>query len=63
MKSNGTTMAVSYTHLDVYKRQVYNGAAEWLKSWAKVPADEWMKLMEQWNPEKFNAKTWRQRAC
>ena len=38
--------------------KVYNGAAEWLKSWAKVPADEWMKLMEQWNPEKFNAKTW-----
>ena len=38
--------------------KVYNGAAEWLKSWAKVPADEWLKLMDQWNPEKFNAKAW-----
>ncbi|WP_291528557.1 alpha-L-fucosidase [Bacteroides sp. UBA939] len=41
-----------------WKGKVYSGAAEWLKSWAKVPSDEWMKLMEQWNPEKFNAKAW-----
>ena len=33
--------------------KVYEGAAEWLKSWAKVSGDEWMKLMEQWNPEKI----------
>ena len=32
--------------------KVYGGAAEWLKSWAKVPADEWLKLMDQWNPTK-----------
>ena len=38
--------------------KMYNGAAEWLKSWAKVPADEWLRLMDQWNPEKFNAKVW-----
>lgn len=38
--------------------KVYNGAAEWLKAWAKVPADEWLKLMEQWNPKKFDAKAW-----
>lgn len=38
--------------------KVYNGAAEWLKSWANVSSDEWMKLMEQWNPEKFDAKAW-----
>ena len=37
---------------------VYGGAAEWLKSWAKVPADEWLKLMDQWNPTKFDAKKW-----
>lgn len=36
----------------------YKGAAEWLKSWAKVPSDEWLKLMDQWNPTKFNAKAW-----
>ena len=38
--------------------KVYNGAAEWLKSWAKVPADEWLSLMSQWNPTEFNAKKW-----
>ena len=38
--------------------KVYGGAAEWLKSWAKVPADEWLKLMDQWNPTKFDAKKW-----
>lgn len=38
--------------------KTYNGAAEWLKSWAKVPADEWLALMKQWNPTKFDAKVW-----
>ena len=38
--------------------KIYPGAAEWLKSWAKVPAKEWLKLMDQWNPEAFNAKQW-----
>jgi hypothetical protein len=38
--------------------KVYSGAAEWLKSWAKVPSDEWMKLMSQWNPTKFDATAW-----
>lgn len=38
--------------------KIYSGAAEWLKAWAKVPADEWLKLMDQWNPTKFNAKEW-----
>ena len=38
--------------------KMYGGAAEWLKSWAKVPADEWLKLMDQWNPAKFDAKKW-----
>lgn len=40
------------------ERKMYGGAAEWLKSWAKVPADEWLKLMDQWNPTKFDAKKW-----
>lgn len=38
--------------------EMYPGAAEWLKSWAKVPSSEWLKLMDKWNPEKFNAKQW-----
>lgn len=38
--------------------KMYPGAAEWLKSWAKVPSSEWLKLMDKWNPEKFNAKQW-----
>ena len=38
--------------------KVYGGAAEWLKSWAKVPADEWLSLMDQWNPTSFDAKAW-----
>lgn len=38
--------------------KVYPGAAEWLKSWAKVPAAEWLKLMEQWNPTRFDARQW-----
>ena len=38
--------------------EMYGGAAEWLKAWAKVPADEWLKLMEQWNPTRFNPKAW-----
>lgn len=36
----------------------YKGAAEWLKVWAKVPADEWLQLMNQWNPKDFNAQKW-----
>ena len=38
--------------------KVYEGAAEWLKVWAKVPSAEWMALMEQWNPIRFNPKAW-----
>lgn len=38
--------------------EMYPGAAEWLKSWAKVSSSEWLKLMDKWNPEKFNAKQW-----
>ena len=40
------------------KGKVYPGEAEWLESWAKVPSDEWLELMKQWNPEKFDAKEW-----
>lgn len=38
--------------------KMYAGAAEWLKAWAKVPANEWLALMDQWNPKDFNARSW-----
>lgn len=27
--------------------KTYQGAAEWLKSWAKVPSNEWLQLKER----------------
>lgn len=41
-----------------WKGKMYMGAAEWLKEWAKVSSNEWMSLMEQWNPTDFNAMQW-----
>lgn len=38
--------------------KVYGGAAEWLKVWANVPREDWLLLMKQWNPKKFDAKAW-----
>lgn len=38
--------------------KVYGGAAEWLKVWANVPREDWLLLMKQWDPKKFNAKAW-----
>ena len=42
----------------VWNGKVYPGAAEWLESWAKVPSAEWMKLMDQWDPQHFDARAW-----
>ena len=42
----------------VWNGKVYPGAAEWLESWAKVPSAEWMKLMDQWDPQRFDARAW-----
>ena len=41
-----------------WEGKTYRGAAEWLKSWAKVSNEDWMKLMAQWNPERFDARAW-----
>ena len=38
--------------------KVYTGAAEWLKAWAHVSAEDWLKLMDQWNPEAYNPTHW-----
>lgn len=42
----------------VWNGKTYAGAAEWLKVWAKVPNKEWLALMKQWNPVKFDARAW-----
>lgn len=42
----------------VWEGKVYPGAAEWLKAWANVPSAEWLKLMEQWDPQRFDPKAW-----
>ncbi|MCW9707991.1 alpha-L-fucosidase [Fodinibius salsisoli] len=38
--------------------KIYPGAAEWLQSWADVPPEEWSKLINQWNPDEFDAQEW-----
>ena len=35
LKSEGTPNAVSYTHLDVYKRQAYAGASRYSPIWTR----------------------------
>lgn len=42
----------------IWKGKTYSGAAEWLKAWAKVPSDEWMALMKEWNPTKYDPVAW-----
>ena len=38
--------------------KIYPGAAEWLKAWADVPMEEWSKLINQWDPDQFDADKW-----
>lgn len=45
-----------------WKGKEYKGAAEWLKSWANVPNDEWLELIKEWNPKNFHADVWAQTA-
>ena len=42
----------------IWKGKTYAGAAEWLKAWAHIPSDEWLQLMDQWNPTEFDADEW-----
>lgn len=56
-QENGEEIPLKYGGYAM-KGKVYPGEAEWLESWAKVPSDEWLELMKQWNPEKFDAKEW-----
>lgn len=38
--------------------KTYLGAAEWLKSFAKISSKSWDSLAYQFNPTKYNAKEW-----
>lgn len=42
----------------VWNGKTYIYAAEFLKSSAKIPSSTWDSLMYQFNPKKFDAKTW-----
>jgi len=37
---------------------VYKKAAEWLKKWADVSADDWATLADEFNPKKYNPEEW-----
>lgn len=41
-----------------WKGKTYHGAAEWLKSFAKIPSKSWDSLAYTFNPTKYNAKEW-----
>ena len=36
----------------------YNGAAEWIRSWDKLPDSVYDNLYKQFNPTQFNAEAW-----
>jgi len=38
--------------------KVYNGAAEWIRSWKELPKDDYDNLYKQFNPKQFDAKQW-----
>lgn len=41
-----------------YNGQHYSGAAEWIRSWDKLPDQVYDSLYKQFNPKAFNAKRW-----
>lgn len=41
-----------------WKGKIYSGAAEWLKAWANVSSEEWLQLMNDWNPIRYNPTQW-----
>jgi len=42
----------------VWEGKTYHGAAEWLKSFAKINQQSWDSLQYQFNPKKFNPAEW-----
>ncbi|MFV0483289.1 MAG: alpha-L-fucosidase [Bacteroidales bacterium] len=42
--------------------ECYTGAAEWIRSWNKMPKDAYDNLYKQFNPSDFDAKAWAKQA-
>ena len=42
--------------------EVYHGAAEWIRSWNKMPKSDYDSLYKQFNPTNFDAKQWAKQA-
>jgi alpha-L-fucosidase len=42
--------------------EYYGGAAEWIRSWDKMPKNEYDNLYKQFNPTDFNATLWAKQA-
>jgi len=42
--------------------EVYRGAAEWIRSWNKMPKADYDNLYKQFNPKNFDAKRWAKQA-
>jgi len=40
----------------------YTGAAEWIRSWREMPAEEYDNLYRQFNPVAFDARAWAKQA-
>ncbi len=41
-----------------WEGKIYPGAAEWLKSWAKIETASWDSLRFEFNPQKYDPKRW-----
>jgi len=42
--------------------EVYRGAAEWIRSWNRMPRSDYDNLYKQFNPVNFDAKRWARQA-
>jgi len=42
--------------------ETYRGAAEWIRSWDKMPKSDYDNLYKQFNPKNFDAKQWARQA-
>ena len=46
----------------VWDGQTYTGAAEWIRSWEKMPTEIYDNLYRQFNPVNFDARKWAKQA-
>lgn len=41
-----------------YNGTYYNGAAEWIRSWSKIPNEAYDNLYKQFNPQQYDPEQW-----